>query len=104
MLSFLSPCVLPLVPAYLSMVSGLSAAELGALDRPARTDGAPTPAVPVVVADPHRHPPKESDAHRPGGPVTTADRRPGRTPAGTDDLRRSAAAPPGILAFIAGSP
>jgi cytochrome c-type biogenesis protein len=30
MLSFLSPCVLPLVPAYLSMVSGLSAAELGA--------------------------------------------------------------------------
>ena len=34
MLSFLSPCVLPLVPAYLSMVSGLSAAELAAL-RPA---------------------------------------------------------------------
>jgi cytochrome c-type biogenesis protein len=33
MLSFLSPCVLPLVPAYLSMVSGLSAAELGALQR-----------------------------------------------------------------------
>ncbi len=31
MLSFLSPCVLPLVPGYLSMVSGLSAAELGAL-------------------------------------------------------------------------
>ena len=31
MLSFLSPCVLPLVPAYLSMVSGLTAAELGAL-------------------------------------------------------------------------
>lgn len=28
-LSFLSPCVLPLVPGYLSMVSGLSAAELG---------------------------------------------------------------------------
>jgi cytochrome c-type biogenesis protein len=31
MLSFLSPCVLPLVPAYLSMVSGLSATELSAL-------------------------------------------------------------------------
>src|ERR1700688_3254793 len=29
-LSFLSPCVLPLVPGYLSMVTGLSAAELGA--------------------------------------------------------------------------
>jgi len=35
-LSFLSPCVLPLVPGYLSMVSGLSAAEL--------TAGAPTSA------------------------------------------------------------
>ena len=30
MLSFLSPCVLPLVPGYVSMVSGLSAAELDA--------------------------------------------------------------------------
>jgi cytochrome c-type biogenesis protein len=29
MLSFLSPCVLPLVPAYVSMVSGLSANEIG---------------------------------------------------------------------------
>jgi cytochrome c-type biogenesis protein len=29
-LSFLSPCVLPLVPGYLSMVSGLSAAEVAA--------------------------------------------------------------------------
>jgi cytochrome c-type biogenesis protein len=28
-LSFLSPCVLPLVPGYISMVSGLSASELG---------------------------------------------------------------------------
>jgi cytochrome c-type biogenesis protein len=28
MLSFLSPCVLPLVPAYVSMVSGLSATEI----------------------------------------------------------------------------
>ncbi len=33
MLSFISPCVLPLVPGYLSMVSGLSAAELDALRR-----------------------------------------------------------------------
>jgi cytochrome c-type biogenesis protein len=30
MLSFLSPCVLPLVPGYVSMVSGLSASELEA--------------------------------------------------------------------------
>jgi cytochrome c-type biogenesis protein len=34
MLSFLSPCVLPLVPAYVSMVSGLSAAELESGERP----------------------------------------------------------------------
>ncbi len=40
MLSFLSPCVLPLVPGYLSMVSGLSAAELNAL----------RPVVPVPVS------------------------------------------------------
>ena len=33
MLSFLSPCVLPLVPGYVSMVSGLSAAELENADR-----------------------------------------------------------------------
>ena len=48
MLSFLSPCVLPLVPAYLSMVSGLSAAELGVV-RPAPRP-APSPA-PVGAAD-----------------------------------------------------
>jgi cytochrome c-type biogenesis protein len=33
MLSFLSPCVLPLVPGYVSMVSGLSAAEIEAGSR-----------------------------------------------------------------------
>ncbi|MHB8330103.1 MAG: cytochrome c biogenesis CcdA family protein [Acidimicrobiales bacterium] len=33
MLSFLSPCVLPLVPGYVSMVSGLSAAEIDAGQR-----------------------------------------------------------------------
>jgi cytochrome c-type biogenesis protein len=38
-LSFLSPCVLPLVPGYLSMVTGLSAAELTA---------APNSATPVA--------------------------------------------------------
>lgn len=37
MLSFLSPCVLPMVPGYVSMVSGLSAAELeSAEDAPRR--------------------------------------------------------------------
>ncbi len=33
MVSFLSPCVLPLVPAYLSMVTGLEVAEINAPNR-----------------------------------------------------------------------
>jgi cytochrome c-type biogenesis protein len=48
MLSFLSPCVLPLVPGYVSMVSGLSAAELGDDHRPA--PGAVLPGVLLFVA------------------------------------------------------
>jgi cytochrome c-type biogenesis protein len=36
-LSFISPCVLPLVPGYLSLVSGLSAAELGTPKGPRAT-------------------------------------------------------------------
>jgi cytochrome c-type biogenesis protein len=51
MLSFLSPCVLPLVPAYLSMVSGLSAAELSALGGPVAPATAPSlSSAPVAVA------------------------------------------------------
>ncbi|MCW2665045.1 MAG: cytochrome c biosis protein transrane region [Frankiales bacterium] len=34
LISFLSPCVLPLVPGYLSYVTGLSGAELGEAQRP----------------------------------------------------------------------
>src|SRR5260370_4162246 len=34
-ISFLSPCVLPIVPGYLSLMSGLSIGELG--DAPTRT-------------------------------------------------------------------
>jgi cytochrome c-type biogenesis protein len=33
-ISFLSPCVLPLVPSYLSMMSGVSTAELAVASRP----------------------------------------------------------------------
>ncbi len=43
MLSFLSPCVLPLVPGYVSMVSGLSAAELAGAES-AETESAENPA------------------------------------------------------------
>ena len=34
LVSFLSPCVLPLAPSYLTFVSGLSLEELGGADRP----------------------------------------------------------------------
>ena len=49
-LSFLSPCVLPLVPGYVSMVSGLSAAELTS-SRVAVAGGA-TPAAGAVSMRP----------------------------------------------------
>lgn len=39
-LSFLSPCVLPLVPAYLSFITGLSAADLSATTTPDGPSGA----------------------------------------------------------------
>ena len=47
LVSFLSPCVLPLVPGYLSYVTGLSGAELGD-DRPAAQ---PTGTGSVAVAE-----------------------------------------------------
>ena len=66
MLSFLSPCVLPLVPAYLSMVSGLSAAELSALqDRP-RGDPVSSPSTSTTTATPHSSRPVEVAVGAPG--------------------------------------
>src|SRR5271165_4768408 len=62
MLSFLSPCVLPLVPAYLSMVSGLSAAELSAL----AADPTPVPA-------PSAHPVAVGSGTAVPATVTTGD-------------------------------
>lgn len=88
MLSFLSPCVLPLVPAYLSMVSGLSAAELAALQDAPRSVTAPVP-VPVAAGAPGLPDP---------APVPDA-------PAGPDAVglaRNRGRLLRGILAFIAG--
>ena len=118
MLSFLSPCVLPLVPAYLSMVSGLSAAELSALrpaPSPSATAAAPAPVNLAPAATP------SAVATRPvpvGGGGTGGDTAPdvGPVPRGTDgvppatgavtdpeELRRHRARLlRGILAFIAG--
>lgn len=50
-LSFLSPCVLPLVPGYLSMVSGLSAAELSALGHDAVGPGSTTQTTATATMD-----------------------------------------------------
>jgi cytochrome c-type biogenesis protein len=61
-LSFLSPCVLPLVPGYLSLVSGLSAAELGS------QKAAPSP------PSPSASPGLSSGLSRAGGPLLGAER------------------------------
>ena len=94
MLSFLSPCVLPLVPAYLSMVSGLSAAELGALQDAPRSVSTPVAvaAGPAGLADP--------SAALDFEPAPVADIEGGLRPA---DLRAERGRLlRGILAFIAG--
>jgi cytochrome c-type biogenesis protein len=48
LLSFLSPCVLPLVPGYLSFVTGLTGEDLADLDSDTRP-AAPAPAVTVAT-------------------------------------------------------
>ena len=113
MLSFLSPCVLPLVPAYLSMVSGLSAAEL---ERPA-TGSPDRRASPVAVAaGPNGRPVRMAVAGcRPrvhgvpspavtGVPTPAAARMPRRRsrPSPADLRRQRSRLLRGILAFIAG--
>jgi len=93
MLSFLSPCVLPLVPAYLSMVSGLTAAELSTLG----TDPTPAP-------DPAAHPVTVGGGVPVAGSVLVVDdAREVRSGLGPEDLRRHRSRLlRGILAFIAG--
>ncbi len=126
MLSFLSPCVLPLVPAYLSMVSGLSAAELGALQDRSRPEAASLPSMAPVevvvgapaVADPAAGvsgpagvvvavPSATPDAR--SGPVGASTAEPGdgavgeeEGPDAADLARERGRLLRGILAFIAG--
>lgn len=53
LVSFLSPCVLPLVPGYLSYVTGLSGEELEGQQRPPATaEGSLLTAAPAVAATP----------------------------------------------------
>ena len=94
MLSFVSPCVLPLVPAYLSMVSGLSAAELGALRDAPRSLKVPAPVAAGAPGGGGTADPSGLD-----GPAMP-DVEEGLSPA---DLRRERGRLlRGILAFIAG--
>jgi len=96
MLSFLSPCVLPLVPAYLSMVSGLTAAELSALGNDPTPSTVPAPR-PVTVG---------GGEGTPGGSAAadTVDAGPEARPGpGPEELRlQRSRLLRGILAFIAG--
>ena len=90
MLSFLSPCVLPLVPAYLSMVSGLSAAELSAL-------------VPVPATERNLVSVSAVSAGSAGPARRAGDPSPAAPGPSAEDLRRlRSRLLRGILAFIAG--
>lgn len=105
MLSFLSPCVLPLVPAYLSMVSGLSAAELAELRTapPTESEGPIEPApVPVSVGGGPAPVGSEDRSGTAGATVVASGR--GRDPAPPPDAlaRHRVRLVRGILAFIAG--
>jgi cytochrome c-type biogenesis protein len=53
LISFLSPCVLPLVPGYLSYVTGLSGADLAG-STPAQSDGPGTAATTSFTTAPRR--------------------------------------------------
>ena len=107
MLSFLSPCVLPLVPAYLSMVSGLTAAELAEL-APVPAPRAGPVGTPVVeqVGARGAGPSPSAGLSQSEGPSPSEGTDPGPDPStGIDpeQLRRHRSRLlRGILAFIAG--
>jgi cytochrome c-type biogenesis protein len=93
MLSFLSPCVLPLVPGYLSMVSGLSAAELDSLRL-----SPPVPAGPAALP-----PLAPASAAGTCGSVSVATApAPVAAPTATDLRGERGRLLRGILLFIAG--
>ncbi len=95
MLSFLSPCVLPLVPGYLSMVSGLSAAELDSLrlSPPATAADGSSVMAPLATVS-------ASGTSAPGVPVVGAERV--AAPTATDLRSERGRLLRGILLFIAG--
>ena len=69
--SFLSPCVLPLVPAYLSMITGLAGEQM---------TGATTPAGPGASVGPESAGPGASVGTEPAGPGLSAGTHPPAAP------------------------
>ncbi|TDB72073.1 cytochrome c biogenesis CcdA family protein [Micromonospora sp. KC723] len=93
LVSFLSPCVLPLMPGYLSYVTGLAGADLEGRARPAGPPAAAIPAEPAGAGPAGR----ADDTAPAGGGVTVATRAEAR-PAVVVKGRVLA----GTLLFIAG--
>ena len=62
LLSFVSPCVLPLVPSYLSYITGLSVEQLA--DVTERTEAAPSPPEPPHVSGGERNGCKDPDQEK----------------------------------------
>ena len=50
LISFVSPCVLPIVPGYLSFISGINVAQLKGADKPEGLARPTPPYSPVVVS------------------------------------------------------
>ncbi len=88
LVSFLSPCVLPLVPGYLSYITGLTGAELG-MTAPSETAAAPPSRV-------------HAEGGRGDSAVDTAVSTSVAVDPGTDPTRRSSRVLIGTLGFIAG--
>ena len=95
--SFLSPCVLPLVPGYLSYVTGMSGAELAAEPTPPAVPADPTGAAPTR-ADPTGGDP--TSRATPGATLTTVRPAPPLVPAAS--RRRSGRIVVGTGLFILG--
>jgi len=99
MLSFLSPCVLPLVPGYVSMVSGLSAAELTELTSGASGSSGASGASAAAGGGS-----AEGEGRGTGGgsAVLSVDAPPTTVPTARDLRRERSRLLRGLLAFVAG--
>jgi cytochrome c-type biogenesis protein len=91
--SFLSPCVLPLVPGYLSYVTGLTGADLAG-EAQAAAEAAPITAPPADGSVPDAPPPVDGSG---GSGTTTLVRDPALTP-----VHRSGRVLAGSLLFVLG--